>query len=81
MICLRIGTFNAEDKPLNARNFATLITHNDFEKLVSCSIEAPNNVKFDIFYGVSNNFWRFWDIENARSTIGYQPTDNAEIWR
>ena len=81
VICLRIGSFNAEDNPLNARNFATLITHNDFEKLVSCSIEAPNNVKFDIFYGVSNNFWRFWDIENACSTIGYEPTDNAEIWR
>jgi len=81
VICLRIGTFNAEDKPINARNFATLITHNDFEKLVSCSIEAPDNVKFDIFYGVSNNLWRFWDLENARKTIGFHPTDNAENWR
>ena len=39
------------------------------------------SVRFDIFYGVSNNKWRLWDVDHAREGIGYQPIDNAEVFR
>ena len=39
------------------------------------------NVEFEIFYGVSNNKWRFWDIEDAQKKIFYDPIDNAENYR
>lgn len=81
VICLRIGTLVHENRPMNVRSFATLLTHNDLIQLVTKSIEAPNDLTFDIFYGVSNNKWRFWDIENSRKQIGYTPQDNAETWR
>ncbi len=35
------------------------------------------DVKFGIYYGVSNNKKRFWDISNAESEIDYQPEDDA----
>ena len=35
---------------------------------------------FDVFYGVSDNDRRFWDVDHARETIGYDPRDNAEAW-
>ena len=44
-------------------------------------IEAPDDLRFGIFYGVSDNKWRFWDISESRDAIGYNPRDNAELWR
>ena len=81
VICLRIGTLNRESRPLNPRQFATLLTHRDLLHLVERCIEAPDDLKFSIFYGVSDNKWRFWDISDSREAIGYSPRDNAEKWR
>jgi nucleoside-diphosphate-sugar epimerase len=81
VICLRIGTVNAENRPTNARQFATLLTHRDLVHLVRCCLAAPDDLRFGIYYGVSANTWRFWDIELARERIGYMPQDDAEVWR
>lgn len=81
VICLRIGTLNREGRPLIPRHYATLLTHEDLVRLVRSCIEAPNLVGFDVFYGVSSNKWRFWDIDNALESIGYRPEDDAEAWR
>jgi len=81
VLCLRIGSLTRADRPSSARHLATLITHADMAHLVRRCIEAPENVIFGIFYGVSNNTWRIWDIGSARRDIGYQPRDDAETWR
>ncbi len=81
VLCMRIGTLNSESKPESPRQFATLLTHGDLVQLVRCCIEAPADLKYGIYYGVSNNKRRFWDIGNARDEIGYIPVDNAEYWR
>jgi nucleoside-diphosphate-sugar epimerase len=81
VICLRIGTVNAANRPQSARQFATLLTHADLVRLVRSAIEAPESVRFAVVYGVSNNTWRFWDLEEARATLGYVPEDDAESWR
>lgn len=81
VICLRIGTVNRSGRPEVARHFATLLTHRDLVHLVLCCLEAPESVGFGVFYGVSANTWRLWDIEDARRQIGYTPADDAERWR
>ncbi len=35
---------------------------------------------FDLFYGVSDNERRWFDIEHARERIGYDPVDDGEEW-
>ena len=75
-VCLRIGTVNAEDRPLQPRHFATLLTHADLLRLVGCALEA--DLRFGVYYGVSRNTWRFWDVSNE---IGYDPQDDAERYR
>jgi nucleoside-diphosphate-sugar epimerase len=75
-VCLRIGTVNAEDRPLEPRHFATLLTHADLLRLVESALTA--DVRFAVCYGVSRNTWRFWDISNE---IGYEPEDDAERYR
>lgn len=81
VICLRIGTVNRENRPRNPREFATLLTHRDLGQLVRRCLEAPLDLRFAVFYGVSHNTWRIWDIDDAASTIGYQPLDDAERFR
>jgi nucleoside-diphosphate-sugar epimerase len=80
-ICLRIGTVNAEDRPLQPRHFATLLTHADLVRLVGCALEAPAELGFRVYYGVSRNTWRFWDIADAAIELGYEPQDDAERYR
>ena len=81
VICLRIGTLNPQSCPQDVRQFATLLTHHDLVHLVDRCLSAPDDVRFGIYYGVSNNHWRFWDVSNSAEEIGYQPVDNAELWR
>jgi uronate dehydrogenase len=81
VLCLRIGTLNCANRPLMARHFATLITHADMALLTRCCIEAPSDLTFGVYYGVSANRWRIWDLDDARQAIGYAPRDDAEKWR
>ena len=81
VVCLRIGTVNRQDRPRNVRELATLLTHRDLLHLVERSLAAPRSVGFAVVYGVSANTWRIWEIEDARRLLGYEPADDAEVWR
>jgi uronate dehydrogenase len=81
MLCLRIGSLTRADRPSTNRHFATLITHADMTRLARCCIEAPDDLSFGIYYGVSRNTWRIWDIGEASRELGYEPRDNVEQWR
>ena len=78
--CLRIGTVNHQDSPTGSvRSLATWLSHRDLIQLVTKCLTQP--IDFEIFYGVSDNTWRFWDIDHAKKTIGYAPQDNGENYR
>jgi nucleoside-diphosphate-sugar epimerase len=76
-ICLRIGTVTGSGLPEEVRHRATWLSHRDLAALVSCCLEAPA-VGFAIFYGVSANRRRFWDIRESEHRVGYRPLDDAE---
>ena len=80
-ICLRIGTVNAANRPLQPRHYATLLTHADLLRLVENVLAAPDELRFGIYYGVSRNTWRFWDLAGARDELGFDPADDAEALR
>ena len=50
-------------------------------RLVVACIEAPPDRLFGVYYGVSANTWRIWDIDAAAAEINYRPQDDAERWR
>jgi len=81
VICLRIGSVIREDRPRDWRHLSTLLTHRDLVQLVDRCITAPDDLRFAIFYGVSANTWRIWDIGDAERRIGYAPVDDAEKWQ
>jgi uronate dehydrogenase len=80
VICLRIGSVLEQDRPRLIRHLSTFLSHRDLVRLARACIEAPADVRYAIFYGVSANTWRIWNIDDARR-IGYEPQDDAEAWR
>jgi nucleoside-diphosphate-sugar epimerase len=80
-ICLRIGTVRADNRPQSPRHFATLLTHADLVRLVDCAVRAPLELDHGVYYGVSANQWRFWDLGNAQEQLGFEPHDDAERLR
>jgi nucleoside-diphosphate-sugar epimerase len=78
---LRIGTVLADDRPHGPRHYATLLSHADLVRLVDCALRAPSELRYGIYYGVSANRWRFWDLANAQEELGFEPQDDAERLR
>jgi nucleoside-diphosphate-sugar epimerase len=75
-ICLRIGVVDKDDNPtLSDREQSLWLSNKDLVQLIKKSIFS--DVGFGIYYGVSNNKNKFYDISNAGEEIGYQPEDDA----
>jgi nucleoside-diphosphate-sugar epimerase len=79
MLCIRLCYFRAYDDPLlcipghgvqndwcSPRDLVQLIV-----KCLQCDL------RFGIFFGISNNSECYWDLSNARELLGYEPQDNA----
>jgi len=81
MICLRIGRVRAEDKPMAEREFAVWCSQRDIVRMLEACIEAPERVRYDVFYVVSANRWSYRDLEHARAVLGWTPLDRAEDHR
>ena len=81
IICLRIGAVNSVDRPFEPRHFSVWCSQRDISQLVERCIEAPDSLRFDIFYAVSNNKWSYRDVEHARKVLGFVPQDAAEDHR
>jgi len=80
VICIRIGTVNRENRPLDFRQYATLFRHNDLVKMVDICLNN-NDISYGIFYGVSNNKWKFWDISHINECLHWSPEEDAESLR
>ena len=81
-ICLRFGWVQSRDSELIRPDHPYLdimLTYHDLAKLVVASIEAPDDLRFGIFHGVSNNRWKRLDISDARERLGYEPEDVAFV--
>lgn len=79
VLCVRIGWVNAVDTPWSQPGMAPVwCSQRDTVQLVERAIGAPKDLRFDIFYAVSNNSLRWVDIEHARKVLGYIPQDSAQ---
>ncbi len=72
-LCLRIGS--CLPKPVDARQLASWLSLDDFDRLVSVGLNA--DYVYEIAYGVSANTRSWWDNANV-VRLGYAPQDNAE---
>ncbi len=78
-ICLRIGSVLEDNNPGKKDRYrSTWLSHNDLLLLFEAAINS--SVAYGIYYGVSNNTKKFWDLKNAENELHYYPKDNAEVY-
>jgi uronate dehydrogenase len=80
---IRIGTLNAEDRPLKPRHFAKWLSHRDAVALIRACLrcELSANGAFGVYYGVSANRWAIYDANAGRNELNFTARDNAESFR
>ncbi|MEC7733865.1 MAG: NAD(P)-dependent oxidoreductase [Chloroflexota bacterium] len=78
VICMRIGWVMEPDDPTFAPSALSLwMSHKDTVRLIDSCIDAPESVGFAIVYGMSDNTYGIWDMEDGRKIVGYEPNDDA----
>jgi uronate dehydrogenase len=65
--------------PLDHRRLAIWLSPDDTAQLVRIGLDHPD-IKYEIFYGVSDNERCWFDTSNAYK-FGYRPTGRAEEFR
>jgi nucleoside-diphosphate-sugar epimerase len=79
-ICLRFGWVthrNNKQLKMTNPNLDMVLTYEDLAKLVQASIEAPPDLQFGIFHGISNNRCKRLDISDTQKILGYEPEDDS----
>jgi nucleoside-diphosphate-sugar epimerase len=77
-ICLRIGWVTDDDQLPHPNARILWCSQRDIVQLVERCINAPSSLRFDTFFGQSNNQYNLVDIEHAKNVLGYAPQDRAE---
>ena len=80
VFCLRIANFNGLDEP--GRRYevgqARWLSPRDCAQLTHKCIEN-DDLKFGVYYGVSQGGEEKWDLTNAIEELGYAPEDNGAL--
>ncbi|MDP7740568.1 MAG: NAD(P)-dependent oxidoreductase [Lentisphaeria bacterium] len=77
VICVRVGAINKTDENAACQR-SWWCSYGDIARMIECCIEAPADVRFDIFYGLSANPWRWMDLDHAKAVVGFEPVDRAQ---
>ena len=75
--CIRVG--NVTDVPADKRRLSIWIKPEDLVRLIRIGLEHPD-IRYEIFYGASNNERGWWDNE-AAFRYGYRPEGRSEDHR
>jgi nucleoside-diphosphate-sugar epimerase len=76
VVCLRIGWFLPA--PRDEIGLWMWLSPRDCAQVVWRAIESP--VQYGVFYAISRNSRRHWDITETIERLGYQPEDDAELF-
>jgi len=77
-IHIRIGWVISDDDPTFSPISLNLwLSHKDVCQIIELSVNADENIKYDIFYAISDNHWKIWSIDKAKNILGYKPEDGA----
>ena len=81
-LCLRFGAVqprNSEIISVGNDWLDIVLTYEDCARLIAAAIEAPDDLKFGIFHGVSNNRYKRLDLTDTRAILGYEPQDDSFV--
>ncbi len=79
-ICLRIGWLTErknKERFFNPIALPMILTYEDAYRLILAAIEAPDDVRFGVFNGISDNRYKRQDISTTKAILGYDPQDDS----
>ncbi len=77
VICVRIGKVEVTDIPQDARSAAVWCSQRDVVQIIEGAVDAPDSVRFEIVFAVSDNPTNYRDYSDAARALGYRPEDSA----
>jgi nucleoside-diphosphate-sugar epimerase len=78
VLCVRIGAVVPEDRPTALRHRSVWCSQRDVAQMLERCIAAPSDLRYDIFYAVSNNRRNYRDLAHGRAVLGFVPQDGAD---
>lgn len=81
VLCVRIGRVNRANRPESTAEFSRYLSHRDICQILQKCVDAPDDLRYDIFLATSNNRMGYRDLEHAREVLGYEPQDSADDFR
>ena len=77
-IHLRIGWVISTDDPTFSPFALSLwLSHRDVAQAVQKSIEAPASLTYGVYYATSDNHWKIFNIDRAKTELDFTPEDGA----
>jgi nucleoside-diphosphate-sugar epimerase len=83
VICVRVGHVPLPPQTeydLSPYQAAIYCSHRDIVQMFERCVDAPDELRFDIFFACSNNRGLFRDIEHPREVVGFVPQDGIKDW-
>lgn len=77
VINLRISSCGPVDRAGPGRAQANWASYRDLRQLTIKCIEAPPEIKFDVFWATSDNARLFRDNAHTKAVLGYAPQDGV----
>ena len=77
-IVIRLGGVLRENRPHVRGIWPGFLDQMDAVDMIDRCISAPKDLLFDIFSAISNNKWRWREIEHSRDVLGWVPKGSAE---
>ena len=77
-INVRIGSVTQSNRPRTIRENAIYLSHRDVATHLKACIDAPDSVRCDTFFAVSNNRWNYRDLSHPKEVLGWEPEDTAD---
>lgn len=77
-IHLRIGwVISSDDPTFDPFALSLWLSHRDTAQIVRLCIDAPDDLRYGIYYATSDNMWKIFDISRAKTELGYAPEDGS----
>ena len=77
-IHLRIGwVISTDDPSFSPFALSLWLSHADVAQIVRLCIDAPESMRYGIYYATSDNKWKIFDISRAKAELGFVPEDGS----
>ena len=80
ILCVRIGSVPASGKPETVMGQSIYLSHRDVVRILTDCVDAPDDLRYDIFLATSRNRFGYRDLEHAREVLGWEPADSADAF-